>query len=94
MVTQFNEKGKIFTQVVSKEPILVTIQTDQHLIRGTIHIRPGTRLKDSLTDQERFLAVTNAVLLNSHNEEVLKTNFLAVNIDHIVWVTSDEEINR
>jgi hypothetical protein len=94
MVTQFDEKGKIFTQVVNKEPVLVTIQTLQHLIRGTIHLRPGERLKDDLNEQERFLAVTDAILLNPQKEEVYRTSFLAVNVAHIVWVIPDEEVIR
>lgn len=95
MATQYyDEKGKIFTQVINKEPVLVTIQTNQHLIHGTIYVRTGMRLKDTLTDQEQFLAVTDAVLLDAQNQEILKTNFLAVNVDHIVWVTPDEEISH
>lgn len=94
MVTQYDDKGKIFTQVINKEPLLVTIQTDQHVIRGTIFIRPGIRLKDNLNSKEQFLAVTDAVLLNSQNEEILRTNFLAVNTDHIVWVIPDTDIVR
>ncbi len=94
MVTQYDDKGKIFTQVINKEPLLVTIQTDHQVIRGTIYIRPGIRLKDNLNSNEQFLAVTDAVLLNSQNEEIMRTNFLAVNTDHIIWVVPDTEMVR
>jgi len=94
MVTQFDEKGKIFTPVVKKKPALVTIQTNQHMIRGTVHVHPGTRLKDDLNGQEQFLAVTDAIVLNHHMEELYRSEFLAVNIQHIVWVIPDEEILR
>jgi len=94
MVTQYDDKGKVFTQVINKEPLLVTIQTNQQMIRGTIYVRPGIRLKDNLNGQEQFLAVTDAVLLNSQNQEIFRTNFLAVNVDHIVWVFPDEEMIR
>jgi uncharacterized protein YcfJ len=46
MYSNFEEKGKIFTQVVTKKPINVTIQTTNQLIRGKIHIRPEDRVKD------------------------------------------------
>jgi hypothetical protein len=55
MFAQFEEKGKIYTQVVSKIPVDVIVQTTQHTIRGKIHIRPDIRLKDELNIQEPFL---------------------------------------
>lgn len=77
MVTQFDEKGKIFTQVVNKEPLLVTIQTTQQTIRGTIYIRHGARVKDDLNEQAQFLAVTDAVVLNPQREEIYRTGLCA-----------------
>ncbi len=92
MVTHYDEKGKIFTQVVSKQPVRVIIQTIQNKIRGAIYIRPDSRVKDELNDSERFLAVTNAVVFNSQEEEIHRSNFLVINTNHIVWVIPEEEI--
>ena len=92
MVTHYDEKGKIFTQVVSKHPVQVIIQTVQNKIRGTIYIRPDSRVKDDLNDAERFLAVTNAVVTNGQNEELYHSGFLVINTNHIVWVIPEEEI--
>lgn len=92
MVTQYDEKGKIFTQVVSKQPVLVTIRTNHEMIRGCIHVSPGMRIKDELNSQELFIAVTEAVVLNSQNEEIYRSNFLVVNKDQIIWVSPEEEI--
>lgn len=92
MVTHYDEKGKIFTQVVSKQPVRVIIQTIQNKIRGVIYIRPDSRVKDELNDSERFLAVTNAVVFNSQEEEIHRSNFLVINTNHIVWVIPEEEI--
>lgn len=92
MVTQFDEKGKIFTQVVSKHPILATIQTVNNLIRGTMHVRPDARVKDELNGSDHFLAVTDAVVYNNQKEELYRSNFIVVNVDHIVWVIPEEEI--
>lgn len=94
MGTQFDAKGKIFTQVVTKEAVQVTIQTVQQMVRGTIHIRRDSRLKDELNEQEHFLAITDAVILNEKNEEIYRANFLALNITHIVWVIPDEEVSQ
>lgn len=93
MVTQYDEKGKIFTQVVSKEPILVVIQTGQVIVRGLIHVRPDTRLKDELNNlRERFVAVTDASVTNLHGEELYRSNFLVLNIDQIIWITPQDQL--
>jgi hypothetical protein len=92
MVTQFDEKGKIFTQVIAKQPIHVTIQTVTQLVQGLIHIRPGMRIKDELNTQDIFLAVTDAVILDNANQEKFRTNFLIINVDHIVWIMPMEDI--
>ena len=91
MVTQFDEKGKIFTQVVSKRPEQVIIQTIQNTIRGTIHIRPDSRIKDELSSTDRFLAVTNATVYNEKKEQIYQSEFLVVNISHIIWVIPEED---
>jgi len=92
MVTHYDEKGKIFTQVVSKHPVQVIIQTVQNKIRGTIYVRPDWRVKDELNVSDRFLAVTNAVIVGSQNEELYQTGFLVVNTSHIIWVLPEEEL--
>jgi hypothetical protein len=43
-----DEKGKIFTEVVTKLPVVVMIQTVIHRLHGNIHIRPDERLKAEL----------------------------------------------
>lgn len=92
MVTHYDEKGKIFTQVVSKHPVQVVIQTIHHTIRGTIYIRPDSRVKDDLNNSDPFLAVTNAVVYGGQKEELYRTGFLVVNTSHIIWVIPEEEI--
>lgn len=92
MVTQYDDKGKIFTQVVSKEPIEVKIMTQHNLISGLIHVRRDIRIKDELNQENRFLAVTDAVIYNHRNEELYRTNFLIVNVSHIIWVIPAEEL--
>jgi hypothetical protein len=91
MVTQYDDKGKFFTQVVSKHPVPVTIQTIENRIQGTMHIKPDLRVKDELNGQERFIAVTDAVVYNNRDEEIFRIDFLVVNLDHIVWLVPDEK---
>jgi hypothetical protein len=93
MVTQFDEKGKIFTEVISKQPVQVTIYTGQQVIQGFIYIRTGTRLKDEVNGQERFLAITDAVVSDTQKNEIYRTGFMVVNIDHIVWIMPLQDLS-
>lgn len=92
MSTQYDEKGKIFTQVVAKHPIHVMIQTDQYAIHGIIHIRPGMRIKDELNGSEQFLAVTDATIMDRENNELFRTGFMVVNINHVVIIVPKEDV--
>ena len=85
-----DEKGKVFTEVVTKLPVAALVQTTTHLIRGNIHIRPDQRLKDELDHEEPFLAVTDASILDADGKIVHHTDFLAVRRNQIVWVMSDD----
>ena len=91
MVTQYDEKGKVFTQVVSKEPVRVTIQTTRNTIEGMIHVRQDTRVKDELNNQETFLAVTGATVFNDQREAIFRSEFLIVNRDQIIWLIPEED---
>lgn len=92
MVTQFDDKGKIFTQVISKKPVAVVIQTVQQTIRGTIHVRPTERVIDELNHSQPFLAVTEADVLAEDGSVAYTCNFLTLNTDHIVWIIPSDEI--
>ncbi|MFN8404740.1 MAG: hypothetical protein U0V48_14465 [Anaerolineales bacterium] len=46
MSTQYDDKGKIYTEVVSKVAVYAMIQTTTHQMRGRLHIRRDQRLKD------------------------------------------------
>lgn len=91
MFSQFEEKGKIFTNVVNKKPINVRIQTHEHIILGTVHIRPDNRLKDEINLAETFLAVTDAVVQDLSGNVVFRSNFIAVNRTHIIWLLPTDE---
>lgn len=94
MLGQFEEKGKIYTPVISKEPVEVMILTATQRIQGKVHIRHDERLKDQLDCNERYIAVTDAVVTSLDGVEVLKTNFLAVNHMHIIMISPLAEIDN
>ncbi len=95
MTYDYDDKGKIFTDVVTKTAVRATIQTTTHLLRGLVHIRRDQRLIDELDLNENFMAVTEVNVLGADGQVLFQSPFLAVRREHIVWVipeqTSHEE---
>ena len=91
MSTHFDGKGKFFTEIISKEPVPVRIQTLTHSIQGNIHIRQGERIKDEINQAVRFVAVTDAVVFALSGDEIFRTEFMIVNIDQVVWLTPKQD---
>lgn len=91
MTIEFDENGKFFTDVVAKFPVLASIQTVNQLVRGTIHVRQGERLKDELDHNEIFLAVTDVTILGSEGQVLFQAPFLAVRRSQIVWVLPEKD---
>jgi hypothetical protein len=93
MVTQFDEKGKIFTTIVSKLPVKVLIQLPTNQVQGEIHVRRDGRLKDELDSATKYIAITNATILSLDGSQILKQcKFLSVNNSQIIWIIPDAEI--
>jgi uncharacterized protein DUF6812 len=90
MTYEYDEKGKIFTDIVSKISVMATIQTTTHLMRGHIHVRRDQRIKDELDVNESFLALTDVTVLGPDGQTVFQTPFLAVRRSHIIWVRPEE----
>lgn len=93
MSIDYNEKGKIFTDVISKIPVFATIQTATHRIRGRLHVCPDQRVKDELDRAETFLALTEATVFNADGSVLYETPFLAVQRASIVWVLPESNPN-
>lgn len=85
-----DEKGKIFTEVITKRPVYATLQTTTHLLRGNIHVRRDQRIKDELDLDEKFVAVTDVDVLTLDGQVLFHTPFLAVNRAYIVWVLPEQ----
>ncbi|MHB0923177.1 MAG: DUF6812 domain-containing protein [Bellilinea sp.] len=93
MFDPFEDKGKIYTKVVTKSPVKVILQTATNRIVGLMHVRPGDRLKDALVTSDHFLAVTDARIYDVNGTQLIyHTNFIAVNLHQILWVSPEEEL--
>jgi hypothetical protein len=90
MMFEYDEKGKIFTDIVSKVAVPATIQTTTHLLRGHLHVRRDQRIKDELDLNEGFLALTDVRVLGPDGQALFQAPFLAVRRSHIVWVLPEQ----
>jgi hypothetical protein len=86
VTTHYDEKGKFFTDIISKRRVPVIMQTSKHRIEGNVHIRRGERLKDELDREESFLAVTDAKIFDADNQPIYSATFLSVAKINIVWI--------
>jgi hypothetical protein len=91
MSIRYDEKGKFFTQVISKDPYPVIIQTLMHRIEGNIYVRHDERIKDAINAETHFIAVTDVDIYNSQGKKVYQSDFTLVNGDHIVWMIPDKK---
>ena len=94
MTFSYDDKGKFFTDVISKVPVEALVQTTTHLIKGSIHVRHDERVKDELGKVEDFLALTDVEVLDSEGKTLYTNDFLAIQISQIVWVLPKEEASE
>ena len=90
----FDEKGKFFTDVISKEAIPVIIQTLTHRVQGCIYVRPGQRFKDEINQSELFIAITEATIFEHSGKELYRCDFLALNRDQIIWMLPQDQLQN
>jgi len=91
MTFEYDDKGKFFTDVISKIPVAAIVQTTTHLIEGMIHVRRDERVKDELGRTEKFLALTEAKVLDKDGKVLFENNFIAIHRSQIVWVLPKED---
>ncbi len=94
MSISYDDKGKIFTEVVAKESVNALVQTSTHLIRATLHVRRGERVKDELDRDEPFLALTDVSILGPDEKILHQAPFLAVQRNQIVWVLPEHQADQ
>ena len=91
MSLEFDEKGKYFTDIITKSAVIAIIQTTMHRVEGLVHVRRGGRLKDELDVNEAFLAVTNARVLRNDGSLLYEAEFLSIARAQIIWVMPIED---
>ena len=91
MTIEYDEKGKFYTDVVKKLPMSVVIQTAIHLVRGSVHVREGERLKNELERDDMFVAVTNATVYNADDKVLFTAPFMALQRAQIIWIMPVDE---
>jgi hypothetical protein len=90
----YEEKGKIFTQVVHKVSVSVLIQTSTHRIQGNCHIHADNRFSDEFNSSIAFVPLTEVVISDNSGKIVLKSKFLVVNRSQIIWVLPNEDVEE
>ena len=91
MTIEYDEKGKIFTDIISKVAVYATIQTTTHMLHGRIHVRRDQRIIDELDLSENFIAITDVSVLGPDGQVLFQAPFLAVRRSHIVWVIPEQQ---
>lgn len=91
MMIEYDEKGKFYTEVITKDIVLSLIQMQDYRIKGYVHICKGERLSDEINKDKSFLAVTNVEIYSQNGELIFTNDFVAVNLNQIIWVMPIEE---
>ena len=89
----YDEKGKFYTDVITKETVPAIIQTRTSRIKGMIHVRHEERVKDALEEGGQYLAVTNATIYDDQGRVLYEDKFIAINQAHIVWVIPEGDLH-
>ncbi len=92
MITHFDDKGKIFTDVIQKIPVGVTVQLPSQRLHGMIHLRAEGRVKEEMNAPEPYLALTKVDVYNFEGKNLIfSADFMAVNKSQIVWIVADSD---
>ena len=89
MSLHYDDKGKFYTEYISKNSVETLIQTVTNRVKGFIHIRNEERISDELNQSAQFIAVTEATIYDLNGLELYRSPFLAINRDQIVWLAPE-----
>lgn len=93
MVTQFDDKGKFFTNIITKKTVPGTIQLSTHRIHGNLHVRQDERLKDELDRTTGYTPLTEVKVYSADGKTLeLQSDFMLINNHNILWVIPDEDL--
>jgi len=91
MNIRYDDKGKFFTDIITKDTVPAIIQTLVTRIQGNMHVRINERVKDELNRGEQFLAITDVNIFNLQGQKIYDAEFLLINRDHVIWIIPDDE---
>ena len=90
-MTENDQPEQGFRPLIATIQYPVVIQTAQNRIRGNLHARENERIKDALNVNELFIAITDARIFDIDGVlELKRSEFLAINRQHIVWIIEDK----
>jgi hypothetical protein len=92
MTIEFDDKGKFYTDVITKIAVPAIIQTVSQSIHGSIHVRRDERFKDEMDRDEKFLAVTDATIYSLDGQILFQCDFLSIQRSHIIWAVPESEV--
>ncbi|MBI5304283.1 MAG: hypothetical protein HY868_19275 [Chloroflexi bacterium] len=91
MPLEVDDKGKYFTERISKRGLLVTLSIRGTRAQGTMYLSRDNRLKDEWNNAERFVALTDAKIWSADGARLIReTGLLIVNKDQVDWICPDE----
>ena len=91
MGIEYDDKGKVFTNIVRKDAVYVRVQTATHQIQGEIYLSQDRRIKDQLELVEKFIAVTSAKVYDLNGQLAYEATFITLNRDQIIWLALEDE---
>ena len=94
MTIEFDDKGKFYTDVITKFAVPAIIQTTAQCIHGNVHVRRDERFKDEMDRDEKFLAVTDATIYDLDGQVLYQCEFLSIQRTHIIWAIPKSEISQ
>ena len=94
MATEYDDKGKYFTDIISKLAIAATVQTVVQKIEGSIHVRLNERITDELDRDEPFLPMTSAKVFDQEGRMQYECDFITIRRSQIVWIIPWDESSQ
>ena len=90
MTFEYDEKGKIFTDIVSKVAVPATIQTTTHLLRGVFMSAGTSASKMNWITMKNSLRLPMLAYWGRTDNHSFTSPFVAVQRAHIVWVIPEQ----
>ena len=91
-MTDFRHDIDRKASVIKKRSIPIVVQTARQLIRGKFRVRGVMRVIDEMTFEDKFIAITDAEIINESGRVLFHTKFVAINRQEIVWMAPEEDI--